>query len=280
MIKPTRPEKFRLPAPALPALLALFGIGCVMPDQVSQMQKDLADVQQQLAAIQQDQDEARQLMSDLRQTSRGGEERVSRADIADLDLRIDQTARNVEITDERLRDVGRRLDTLSTKVDEAIDLARRSGSPLVIPETIGEDDPGGEMATGAPGPGIDPNELYNTAYADFSKGNYELAVQGFEEFYTSFPDNNVADNALYWVGECYFSQGDFPSAVRAFDRMLKAFPEGDKAAAANLKKGLAYLEQNQIGQAIVQLEHVRTAYPSSDEARVARDKLSSLGQRG
>jgi tol-pal system protein YbgF len=123
----------------------------------------------------------------------------------------------------------------------------------------------------------DAEALYNTAYADFSKGNYALAVSGFEEYHEKFPDSPLADNALYWIGECHFSQGNFPDAVSAFDRLLEQHADSDKAAAANLKKGLAFLEQNQIGQAIVQLRFVHSTYPGSDEAKIARDKLISLG---
>ena len=60
--------------------------------------------------------------------------------------------------------------------------------------------------------------------------------------------------------------------------MLSEYPKSDRQAAAHLKKGLGFLEQNQIGKAIVQLEFVRETYAGSDEARVARDKLTSLGE--
>ena len=123
----------------------------------------------------------------------------------------------------------------------------------------------------------DPQSLYNTAYADYSKGNYALAISGFEEYRTKFPTSPLADNAMYWIGECQFSQGAFPEAIAAFDRLLAAHPDSEKAAAANLKKGLAFLEQNDVRRAIVQLRYVVSEYPQSDEAKIARDKLTSLG---
>ena len=113
-----------------------------------------------------------------------------------------------------------------------------------------------------------------------SRGNFALAISGFEEYASRYVDSDLADNALYWVGECLLSQGDYAGAIKAYDRMLSQYPRSDRAAAAHLKKGLCFLEQNDIGQAIVQLEFVREQFTGSDEARIARDKLASLGESG
>jgi tol-pal system protein YbgF len=123
-----------------------------------------------------------------------------------------------------------------------------------------------------------PSALYSSAYADFSKGNYALAIQGFEEYAERYADTELADNALYWIGECNFSQGRYKVAVDAFDAMLEKYPQSDKAAAANLKKALAFVQLNQLGQGIEQLRFVAATYPGTDEARIAGDRLKSLGK--
>ena len=129
----------------------------------------------------------------------------------------------------------------------------------------------------SPGAGTTPSALYTSAYADFSKGNYALAIQGFDEYAQKYADTELADNAMYWIGECHFSQGGYKSAIDAFDAMLEAYPQSDKAAAANLKKALAFVQQNQIGQGVEQLRYVTSTYPGTDEARIAADRLQSLG---
>jgi len=264
---------------------ALCSTGCVMPDQVSKMQKDLADVQEQLRRIEQDQSATRDTLEQLEAQASRREGQVTRAEFADLAFRLDQVARESEITDERLGDLDRQLERMARDVRQSREMAQgTSGATtdvVLIPGVVGSAQgagadprfPSAEGTRAEP----DPGNLYNTAYTDFSKGNYALAVAGFEEFVQRYTDNPLADNAMYWVGECHFSQGGFDEAIQAFDRMLEQFPDSDKAAAANLKKGLAYLEQNEIRQAIVQLQHVRSAYPGSDEAKIARDKLTSLG---
>jgi tol-pal system protein YbgF len=119
---------------------------------------------------------------------------------------------------------------------------------------------------------------YHMAYGDFSKGNYALAISGFEEYVERYPDTELADNAMYWIGECNFSQGSYKAAIDAFDAMLEKYPKSDKGAAANLKKALAFVQLNQIGQGIEQLRYVTTNYPGTDEARIASDRLASLGK--
>jgi tol-pal system protein YbgF len=252
--------------------------GCVMPDQMSQIQKDVADVRQQLRQVQEQQAETLARLERVEAESKTDPDAVTRADLADLSVRVDQMGQDVAITEERVNDLGRRIDRVAQDVQQARVNNEITPIPVAVP---GAGAPADTPSGGTPPPGTgavpDAEALYNTAYADFSKGNYQLAISGFEEYHEKFPGSPMADNALYWIGECHFSQGNFPDAVAAFDRLLEAHSDSDKAAAANLKKGLAYLEQNQIGQAIVQLRYVNSSYPGSDEAKIARDKLVSLG---
>lgn len=250
--------------------------GCVFPEQVQSLEQSVADVQRKLAAVEKTQAESKQEL-DAIQAKLGDGGMVSRQEFADLKVEVDKVSRDVAAADEKVQDANRRTDRLSQDVAASRDASRRMMAPVVVPpvDPLAAPTAG---AGGAPAPVPSPESLYNAAYADFSKGNYPLAISGFEEYAGRFPDSDLADNALYWIGECYFGQGKFGSAVEAFDRMLEKYPKGDRAAAANLKKGLALLEDNKVGQAIVQLKYVVATYPGSDEARVARDRLSSLGK--
>ncbi len=266
----------------LPLALLALAVGCVMPDHISQIQKDVADVQQQLRGLQRTQGETQQKLGQIEQRLDDEGEAVSRADFADLRLQFEEIARGVAILDEQVQDTNRRMDRVTQDLDAVRQLARRPAPSSLLPPPDLPPDPGSVgSSTGTPAGGLgaapSPEALYNAAYADFSKGNYPLAISGFEEYAERFPDNDFADNALYWVGECHFSQGQFGRAIQAFDDLLRRYPESDRAAAADLKKGLAYLEQNQVGQAIVQLRYVLDTYPATDESRIARDKLASLG---
>ena len=267
----------------LTLLVALVATGCVMPDQVSRLQKDVGDIQQQLDQIARDQKAARGEMDQLALAMsevEPPEAQVTRAEFADIEMQLDGIERYESILTERLGETNRRIDGLSQDLLENREIMRQ----MALAGT------GEALQTGQEGttpvariprrPSVVPSAeaLYNAAYTDFSKGNYALAISGFDEYATRYGDSDQADNAMYWIGECYFSQGSHTVAIGAFDRMLERYPDSDRAPAANLKKGLAYLEQNQIREAIVQLEFVQNEYPGTDEARIATDKLFRLAQ--
>lgn len=283
----------RVLAAVVAAAAAATATGCVLPDQISQIQKDLGDVQQDLREVRRGQTDAQARLETLE--SRLGEESddaITRREFADLKLRLEDNARQLAVLTEQVNDSNRRLDRMASDVTETRELVRRASN-----RPLGAAPPPGGVPTGAPdsdtetaevppdtafrsvGEDVVPDAeaLYNAAYADFSKGNYALAISGFEEYADRFSSTPMADNALYWVGECHYSQADFSRAIEAFDRMLARYPDSDRAAAANLKKGLSYLENNAVAEAIVQLEYVTRNFPDSDEARIAREKLVSLG---
>ena len=116
-------------------------------------------------------------------------------------------------------------------------------------------------------------------YSEYTRGNYAVAVAGFDEFLEAHPASALAPSAKYYVGECWFSQQMYQEAADAFGRLATEHPENEKLAAAFLKKGLSLLALKQTAQGVVQLQHVIEAYPRSNEARIAADRLRQLGLR-
>jgi tol-pal system protein YbgF len=280
---------------AVALLAAASATGCVMPNQMAQMQDDMVDIQQQQRALRREQDETTRALEELDRAPAAtpqSESGITREEYAELRLEIDRLTRQTQMTEERLRDVNTRLDAFSQQMaltrnrmraDAVLPDYDPESSPSELPgepSTEGPivDDPETAATAQPPGRALpDPEALYNTAYTDFSKGNYALAIAGFQEYQNLFPESALADNALYWIGECHYSQADYGLAVAAFDELLDRYPRSDKAAASDLKKALSFLEQNQVGTGIVQLRHVISEYPGTDEARIAQDKLSGLG---
>jgi len=267
----------------LPLLLA--AAGCIMPDQLAQYQQQVSDVQASLEAASKSQADLAKQVTAL-ETKIGADDPVKRSEIADISARLDQVVRQTTATADKVDQTNVRVDRLSQDVQAARDAARRA-APMLPP---GGTDPSasapGVAGAAAVGAAVaspsssapNPSALYASAYADFSKGNYALATQGFQEYTQKYPDTELADNAMYWIGECSFSEGSYKAAIDAFDAMLERYPKSDKAAAANLKKALAFVQSNQIGQGIEQLRFVTSNYPGTDEARIAGDRLEALGK--
>ncbi|HKD19109.1 MAG TPA: tol-pal system protein YbgF, partial [Thermoanaerobaculia bacterium] len=183
----------------------------------------------------------------------------------------------------KLEDTNRRLSQLSQQIAETQgDLLRLRNAPGAAPAPAGvAPAPGGGSAAPTPpaarGNAPSPSDLYDTAYADYTKGRYALAIQGFEEYLASYPNTDLSDNAQYWIGESHYAQKKYPEAIADFEKLLKQWPASDKAAAGLLKKGYAMLDAGQKSEAIVQLQYVIHEFPTSEESRLARAKLKSLG---
>jgi tol-pal system protein YbgF len=125
--------------------------------------------------------------------------------------------------------------------------------------------------------GISPADLFAQATADYQRGRYDLARQGFEDYAEKFPRTDLSDDALYWAGECWSAQKKPHEAITAYDKLFRTYPQSDKAAAAHLKKGLAHLDLGEKAQAMVELNYVVNQFPGSDEAKSARQRLKALG---
>ena len=57
--------------------------------------------------------------------------------------------------------------------------------------------------------------VYDTAWADYTTGQWALAIQGFEAYMETFPRSELTDNAQFYIGQTYFADGRFEDAVVA-----------------------------------------------------------------
>jgi TolA-binding protein len=149
--------------------------------------------------------------------------------------------------------------------------------------------PGSRPTTNA----LQPQDIYQTAYLDFSKGSYALAIAGFREFLRRFPDQPLAGAAQYWIGEAHFSlargyanAGQAPQATEAleqavqeFRKVLAGYPRSDKAPASVYKEALVLLELKQPAVAEQRLQYLVDTFPQAEESALARERLAALRPR-
>lgn len=128
-------------------------------------------------------------------------------------------------------------------------------------------------------PSLSPKEVFEMAYSDYLKGNFELAIDGFKIYQEQFPDSPLADDALYWIGECYFSQKKFNEAITSFNDLVLNYPRGDKIAAAYLKKGICYMELGKKEEALLVFKLLIGKYPLEEETKIAQQKIKELSSK-
>jgi len=220
-----------------------------------------------------------------------------------------------------LTELTTRMDELSARVDALNRQVRGGGSPplfTVAPSTPPSTPPAVTArpalpATPAPGTttappptatptpappvgqrpatnALQPQDIYQAAYIDFSKGSYALAMAGFREFLRRYPDHALAGNAQYWIGESYMSQAraaanagqadrvtqELESAVQEFRKVLANYPRSEKAPTALYKEALALIELKQPSVAQQRLEYLVANFPQAEETPLARERLASL----
>ncbi len=294
-----RSEPGRKARLALTITLAALGAGCATGG-VQSIRTDLDSIQQQLFKVQKDSAALADAVKDLRAPAPQPAGAATAPGPEDLVLMIQAIERDLAAFKTRQDEAEARTSALAQEIRSAREVLRGlmnatpvapAGGPAATPSQPGipagappVEAPaagatrGGEAAPPVPsGTALLPGDLYRRAYADYSRGNYDLALQELSEFLQRNPEGDLADDAQYLIGEVHFSRQAYPEAVAAFDRVVQNYPASDKAGAAYLKKGLALLEMNRTADAVIQLQHVITAFPRSDEARIARDRLKGLG---
>lgn len=126
--------------------------------------------------------------------------------------------------------------------------------------------------------GAEAAQLYDQASQDLTQGRYRMAIQGFREFVSRFPEEELADNAQYGVGECMFALSRFDSAAVEYAQVEARYPQGDKVPAALYKLALSQEKLGEERTARQTLEDMVRRFPLSGEAHLARERLGASGR--
>ncbi|HEY7181535.1 MAG TPA: tol-pal system protein YbgF [Blastocatellia bacterium] len=121
-----------------------------------------------------------------------------------------------------------------------------------------------------------PELLFAAAYADYARGNYDLALSEFKQYVETYPTSEMADNAQYWIGEILYAQKKLPEASAAFEQVKIVSPNGDKTPAALYKRAMVLMDMGRRDEAVVQLLAVYKDYSKSKEAELALQKLMEV----
>ena len=235
----------------------------------------------------------------------------------ETEQRVAALAQRVEALTASLTTLSNQLDELNGKLDAASRQPRAGTPPTSAPRTAVPANPTATPTTSttpsttpapqdsttptappAPPPvasrpttnALQPQDIYQAAYLDFSKGSYALAIAGFREFLRRFPDQPLAGAAQYWIGEAhialargYANAGQAPQATEAleqavqeFRKVLANYPRSDKAPASLYREALALLELKQTDAAQQRLQYLVETFPQSEESVLARERLAAL----
>jgi tol-pal system protein YbgF len=116
-------------------------------------------------------------------------------------------------------------------------------------------------------------KLFQVAMGDFNAGRYDIAMNGFKDLSSQFPDSPQAQESDYWVAECMYAKREFSEAEGSYINYIKRYPQGNRMCAALYKLGLTYEKQKKIKSRDIVWNKLIQQYPDSQEANVAKKQL-------
>lgn len=270
-------------------LLAMAGLSGCADTAGEALRQDVAQLRQDLnsltLAVHRSRGETETTVGQLdRRTRDQAAERARQATA--LGSRVDAMAGEIGRLSTRLEEISQRVDALSRKLAE-----RSAAAPPVTASPPPGSAPPAVITPSPPrgaGDGPGPEQAYQAAYLDFTKGSFPLAITGFREFVRRYPDSPLADKAQYWIGESYFSLArasatagrapeatrEMEQAVQEFRRVVVNYPRGEKVPTAIYKEALALTELQQTALAQTRLKYILDHFPQSEEAALAKGRLA------
>jgi tol-pal system protein YbgF len=252
---------------ALSLLALLLLSACATRKEITNFKNDTFYIRAQVDSLRAEQRRLRTALAKLSTLTEQNAEANSRLR-ADLKLQIDQLTGQNQLLSDRLEETGRRISNLPSKmmlatpVPTTADTAKKPSAVDTTAVRLRQLD--------------EAQRLYDSAYQDFVKGQYALALQGFTQYLQMQPASSLADNAQYWIGECYYSQKKYAEAIQAFQTVITKYPEGEKIASAMLKLAYAQITAGQTTSGKTNLEAIIKRFPQSNEASLARTRLQEL----
>ena len=265
------------------ALLA----GCV-PETAPLLHEDLDRLRADLLRVEREVQGSRSaLLTEIQATDRRTTQTLTEVQrsVARLSTRLDDLGRETAQIQGRVDELRRRIDTLALQFEAVGTPAGTGPAPPVASPAM--------SAQRAAAPGTQASDLYQTAYIDFTRGHYNLAIAAFREYVRLYPGTPLAEKAQYWIGESHFSLArahqargeseravqELERAVQEFRKVVIAYPRGDRVPAALYKEAVALAELGQVQLAEARLQFLLDQFPSTEEAAQAKDELARIRKR-
>jgi tol-pal system protein YbgF len=129
-----------------------------------------------------------------------------------------------------------------------------------------------------PPPPQNPQRAFDAAFGDYARGDFEMAIAGFEYYIKTFPNSPDAAKARFHIAESLYGKGAFKEAVTAYEQVITLHKETDWEPQALYKQGLAYEQLGQTDKARTNWERVRKSFPNSSAFMLATQGLARINK--
>ncbi len=136
----------------------------------------------------------------------------------------------------------------------------------------GSADTAGALAAPAP----PPEELFRQIYLDFSRREYQVALEESESFLAEYPDDPLGEEVFFIRGQCLMELGRHADALKEFSTILQRYPRGKRSPGALLRMAVSYDAMGQEELAAGVVRRLLKEYPNSEEAKAAEERFSAI----
>jgi tol-pal system protein YbgF len=246
-----------------------------------QIMADLRMLQEQTQQLQ-------ALMTDLGEALKAVNTRIEdqtsleRKAFADTKVQIDTISGDIRVVREKVDETNVRLGTITQELETIRDAIPDRGAfqqtPVITDPTAapGAPPPAGAPQTSTmppPNPRVQPQQLFQQAYGDYTSGNYALAVQGFQAYLDSFPKSTQAHEAQLYAAESLALDKKDMEAVAAYNRVIANYPGSPSVPQAYYKRGMSFERLGDIARARESYETVIKQFPDTPQAVLAKQRL-------
>jgi tol-pal system protein YbgF len=207
---------------------------------------------------------------------------ATRKGFADQGLVINGIADNMRVLREKSDDTNVRLATMTQEI-ESLRQAIQSMPVPVAPQPVAPGDPDAPpppvTLPANPAQGVSPGKAWDAAWNDYTSGQYDLAIQGFEFFLKTFPNSPQAGQAQLNIGNSFYLQGKYKEAITAFQRVVSGYAGSPAVPQAYFKLGQSYEALKQPDLARKAYETVIKDHPGSPDATLAKQRLDSINKK-
>jgi tol-pal system protein YbgF len=207
---------------------------------------------------------------------------LERKAFADGKVQMDAISGDIRIVREKVDETNVRLGSISQELESIRQAIPEPSSVSMMPPAMTDPTapaaPGGSApqapaVTPVPPPSINSQRLFQNSFADYTTGNYSLAVDGFESYLKYFPKSPQAHEAQFYIGEAYFQEKKDREAVAAYDRVIGNYPGSASVPQAYYKRGVALHRLGDVDRARESYEAVLKQFPDSMAATLAKQGL-------
>jgi tol-pal system protein YbgF len=175
---------------------------------------------------------------------------------ADLNLQMKQLNSNLQIYTEKLEEnkykmsfLAQRMDDIHSSLSQRMDILSKQLPKVDMPMLPL------------------PTEFFNMAYNDYSRGMYDLAIRGFKDYLSRYPESELSNKAYYYLADSYYAKKQYQECIKVIDEYFSKYKKDEFTVSMLYKKGRCFEQLGMKREAEEIFNYIKKNYPTSKEAK-------------